>query len=152
MKLDLTKPLALNQQICFALYRANKEYARLYADQLAQFNLTYPQFLVLSSLWHTGEPMTMKELEKILSLDSGTLTPLLKRLEQRGWITREKSKEDTRHVIITLTDDAIAQKDQVMSTAHSCVTKLDISPEDYQNRVDEINDIAVRLQKILSLG
>lgn len=86
MTLNLNEPTRLNQQMCFALYEANKKFNRFYAEILDPFNLTYPQYLVLLNLWEANCEITMRDLGRQLALDSGTLTPLLRRLEQRGWV------------------------------------------------------------------
>ena len=75
MTLNLNEPTRLNQQMCFALYEANKKFNRFYAEILDPFNLTYPQYLVLLNLWEANCEITMRDLGRQLALDSGTLTP-----------------------------------------------------------------------------
>lgn len=95
--------LPLDQQLCFALYSANNAMGRLYRPFLSQLNLTYPQYLVLLALWERDQ-RKVKELGQQLQLDSNTLTPLLKRMEQNGFVARQRSQEDERSVIVSLTD------------------------------------------------
>jgi MarR family transcriptional regulator, organic hydroperoxide resistance regulator len=92
----------LDQQLCFALYSASRAMTAAYRPILAEFNLTYPQYLVLLVLWEE-ERVTVGRLGERLQLDSGTLSPLLKRLEANGFIRRERSQADERLVDVTLT-------------------------------------------------
>jgi len=102
-------PLHLDAQLCFAVYSAAHAYNRLYRPLLDRLRLTYPQYLVMLVLWETDGP-TVKALGKRLHLDSGQLTPLLKRLESAGLLARERSATDERQVLIRLTDAGRALK------------------------------------------
>jgi DNA-binding MarR family transcriptional regulator len=94
--------LALDRQLCFALYSASRAMTAAYRPLLTELNLTYPQYLVLLVLWEDGET-TVGRLGERLQLDSGTLSPLLKRLEANGFVRRERSLDDERTVQVTLT-------------------------------------------------
>ncbi|MBN9410385.1 MAG: MarR family transcriptional regulator [Burkholderiales bacterium] len=94
--------LKLDHQLCFAVYSASLAMTRLYKPQLEALGLTYPQYLVMLALWEQDAP-TVSALGERLSLDSGTLTPLLKRLEASGFVTRLRDAEDERRVLIRLT-------------------------------------------------
>jgi MarR family transcriptional regulator, organic hydroperoxide resistance regulator len=94
--------LALDRQVCFALYAASRAVTQFYRPLLDALGLTYPQYLVLLVLWERG-PLAVKELGAALDLDSGTLSPLLKRLEAAGLVTRNRSAADERSVEIELT-------------------------------------------------
>ena len=96
--------LRLDQQLCFALYSASRSLTRAYAPLLEPLGLTYPQYLVMLVLWE-DKSASVKALGERLALDSGTLTPLLKRLEKRGLITRRRDPDDERVVRIDLTPD-----------------------------------------------
>lgn len=99
---DGFNPLALENQLCFPLYAASKELTRRYKPYLDPLGLTYTQYVAMMALWeHDG--LTVGELGRRLYLDSATLTPLLKRLEARGYVKRERSQKDERAVIVTLT-------------------------------------------------
>jgi len=100
---ELEKHLQLEHQICFALYGAAHAFTRAYKPLLDPLGLTYPQYIAMMALWER-ETATVKALGEMLGLDSGTLSPLLKRLEQAGLISRKRSLEDERQVLITLTD------------------------------------------------
>ena len=96
-------PQLLNNQLCFAVYAAAHAFGRAYRNLLAHHELTYPQYLVLLVLWEE-EGLSVKEIGSRLFLDSGTLTPLLKRLEASGHVRRARDRPDERQVSIFLTD------------------------------------------------
>lgn len=104
-------PLALDNQLCFALYVCSKEVIRKYQPFLEPLNLTYTMYITLLSLWEKDE-VTVKELGARLFLDSGTLTPLLKKMENQNLVTRTRSKTDERTVYIKLTPEGVAMKEQ----------------------------------------
>lgn len=105
--------LALDQQLCFAVYSAAHALNRTYKPLLDPYGLTYPQYIALMTLWQQ-DGRTVKALGATLGLDSGTLSPLLKRLEASGYITRARDKADERQVLVTLTDKGRAmQRDAV---------------------------------------
>ncbi|WP_431903053.1 MarR family winged helix-turn-helix transcriptional regulator [Amycolatopsis thermoflava] len=93
----------LDDQVCFALYAASRAVTSLYRPLLDELGLTYPQYLVMLALWEHGE-LSVKDLGQALSLDSGTLSPLLKRLEKLEFVRRERRADDERSVCIRLTD------------------------------------------------
>lgn len=101
--------LKLDNFICFALYSANHAMNRLYKPMLDELNLTYPQYLVMVTLWEE-DGQTVGGIGEKLFLESSTLTPLLKRLEAAGFIQRTRSKEDERQVLIRLTSEGTALK------------------------------------------
>ena len=94
--------ISIDSQLCFALYSASRAMTAAYRPILAELKLTYPQYLVLLVLWE-DEPVTVRRLGERLRLDSGTLSPLLKRLEANGFVRRERSTDDERLVEVTLT-------------------------------------------------
>ncbi len=100
--IDTDQALLLDNQLCFALYSASLAMTKLYKPLLAELGLTYPQYLAMLALWER-DGLTVSQLGERLSLDSGTLTPLLKRLEAAGLVARLRAVEDERRVYITLT-------------------------------------------------
>lgn len=106
-------PLKLQNQLCFPLYACSREMIRLYKPYLDKLDLTYTQYISMLVLWEKGA-ITVKELGTALYLDSGTLTPLLKKLEAKGLITRNRSKDDERNLIISITDKGMAMKDEAL--------------------------------------
>lgn len=102
-------PLLLDNQLCFALYSASLLMTKLYKPLLDEIGLTYPQYLAMLALWEE-DGVTVSALGARLHLDSGTLTPLLKRLEKAGLLTRERNEEDERQVLVRLTQEGRALK------------------------------------------
>lgn len=103
MSLENFEQLKLQNQLCFPLYAAAKEVVRKYKPYLDELDLTYTQYITMMVLWDK-EQCNVKELGNMLFLDSGTLTPLLKKLESKGYITRCRCKEDERNLIIHITE------------------------------------------------
>lgn len=103
--------LRLDNQLCFALYAASNRMTRLYQPLLAELGITYPQYLVLLVLWEQA-PRSVGAIGQALDLDSGTLTPLLKRLEAAGFVTRIRDTADERRVIISLTEVGAKLRDR----------------------------------------
>lgn len=116
-------PQDLDSQVCFALYSANLALNKVYRKLLKPFDLTYPQYLVLLVLWENDE-LTVSEIGERLFLDSATLTPLLKRLEGAGFVTRTRAAGDERQVIIALTPQGRALKSRAKVVPESllCAT------------------------------
>ena len=111
---DRFEALKLKNQICFPLYACAKEIVRRYKPYLDKIDLTYTQYVTMMVLW-TDERISAHDLGKKLYLDSGTLTPLLKALEQKGYVVRTRSKEDERVLMIELTESGRALKAQAGS-------------------------------------
>ena len=105
--------LKLSSQLCFPLYACARETIKLYTPHLEKIGLTYTQYITMMVLWEQNS-LTAKELGRLLYLDSGTLTPLLKKLEGKNLLTRRRSEADERNLIITLTEEGRALKDQAM--------------------------------------
>ncbi len=103
--------LLIKNQLCFPLYACSRKIVARYTPYLKPLGLTYTQYIVLMVLWEK-ECVNVGQLGEILYLDAGTLTPLLKRLEKAGYITRERSKEDERITLITITSDGNALKEK----------------------------------------
>jgi DNA-binding MarR family transcriptional regulator len=106
--------LRLDNQICFAIYSAAHAFNRVYKPLLDRLGLTYPQYLVMLALWER-DGVSVKQIGERLFLDSGTLTPLLKRLEAAGLVKRSRSTEDERQVLIALTAQGQALKEKARS-------------------------------------
>ena len=115
--------LRLENQLCFALYAATRAMTRTYRDYLEPMGLTYPQYLVLMVLWET-DGVTVSQIGNRLRLDSGTLTPLLKRLEGMGLVTRERSLIDGREVGIRLSSQGLDLKDLALDARLSVACRL----------------------------
>ena len=106
-------PLKLSHQLCFPLYACARETIKLYTPHLDIIDLTYTQYITMMVLWERTS-LTAKELGRILYLDSGTLTPLLKKLEVKGYLTRKRSEADERNLIVTVTDEGLALREKAL--------------------------------------
>ena len=111
MPTNKTESLRLDDQLCFGLYAASRAVTALYRVVLDDLGLTYPQYLVMLALWEEDERL-VKELGTLLNLDSGTLSPLLKRLEKSGLVRRDRQADDERSVRISLTEDGVRLRDR----------------------------------------
>jgi DNA-binding MarR family transcriptional regulator len=117
MTRDATGIRRLEEQICFAVYSTTHAFNRVYRPFLAELGLTYPQYLVMLVLWE-GDGQTVKAIGERLMLDSGTLTPLLKRLDGAGLIERRRGREDERQVLVRLTEAGRALRDKAGRTTN----------------------------------
>ncbi len=122
-------PLKLENQLCFPLYVAAKEVVGRYKPFLAEMSLTYTQYIAMLVLWER-QAISVKELGERLYLDSGTLTPLLKRLESKGFISRERSKDDERVVNVTITGTGQALRAQAKEIPARIAGCMPLSPDD----------------------
>jgi DNA-binding MarR family transcriptional regulator len=143
-------PLRLDDQLCFALYHASRAVTRAYAPLLEPLGLTYPQYLVLLLLWER-DGVPVRQLGERLALDSGTLTPLLKRLEQQGIVERRRGRDDERVVRIHLTaaGRALRTKARKVPTDLACRAGYDLASErsvrDLVRLREELTALAHRL-------
>lgn len=133
--------LKLSNQLCFPLYAASKEIVRMYKPLLDELDLTYTQYITMMVMWEQ-ENVNVKELGEYLYLDSGTLTPVLKKLEQKGWVTRSRSTKDERILQVTLTKEGAALKEQALVVPQTISSCIDLNRE-------EAEDLYKVLYKIL---
>lgn len=136
--------LALDSQICFSLYAANRAVTARYRPLLAELGLTYPQYLVMLVLWErarAGQTTRVSDLGTRLRLDSGTLTPLLKRLALRGLIHRERNRDDERVVTISLTGQGADLRELAAQVPQKLLCGLDVSPERLLALKHELNAV-----------
>ncbi len=122
--------LDLDAQLCFPLYAATRAVTRRYAELLGDVRLTYPQYLSLLALWESDEPLSVGALGERLRLDSGTLTPLLKRLESAGFVVRRRDAGDERRVLIEVTDAGWALRERVAQVPEELFTSLTVSAKE----------------------
>jgi DNA-binding MarR family transcriptional regulator len=120
----------LEDMTCFQLYAASRTMTALYRPTLEQAGLTYPQYVALRVLWHRG-PTTVRDLGHALQLDSGTLSPLLKRLETQGHIRRERGTADERTVWIHLTDTGTRLRDTLADLPHQLACTTDLTTDEF---------------------
>lgn len=121
--------LTLKSQVCFPIYTLSREIINHYRPFLDELGITYPQYLVMMVLWE-NEPQTVNQIGEKLHLDSGTLTPLLKRLQQKGFIMRNRKKSDERVVEVTVTDAGNKLKTKVIPVPQKVMEAMDVTLEE----------------------
>lgn len=121
--------LKLGNQICFPLYACAKEIIRKYKPYLDDIDLTYTQYITMMVLWEK-KSVNVKTLGECLYLDSGTLTPVLKKLESKGYITRERSNEDERNLVVTITKEGDELRDKAVDIPRNMGTCVKLSAEE----------------------
>ena len=136
--------LKLKNQICFPLYACSKEIIRRYKPFLDKVDLTYTQYITMMALWE-NERMNVRELGNCLFLHSGTLTPVLKKLEGKGYIKRSRSKEDERNLIVTVTEKGWELREEMLSIPSSMSSCVDLQPQ-------EAADLYRLLYKVLGVN
>lgn len=136
-----------DEMLCFSLYSAARATTQAYRTLLAPWGLTYPQYLVLAALWLDGE-QTIGSLGAVMRLDSGTLSPLVRRLEQAGLVTRTRGRDDERVVTVTLTDKGQDLRAEV-APIHTTIASISgLKDEEHRRQlIAELHDITDRLQK-----
>jgi MarR family transcriptional regulator, organic hydroperoxide resistance regulator len=142
------QPLKLDNQICFAVYSAAHAFNRVYKPLLDRLGLTYPQYLVMLVLWER-DGVPLKDIGQRLFLDSGTLTPLLKRLEAAQLIKRTRSKEDERQVLIALTAHGQALKEKARAVPMSILDASACSVGELIAMKDQIVALRDRLNAVV---
>lgn len=135
--------LKLSKQLCFPLYACARETIKLYTPHLDKLGLTYTQYITMMVLWEQ-KSLTAKELGRTLYLDSGTLTPMLKKMEAKGLLTRKRSEADERNLIVTITEEGEALKDQALGIPDMMVQHLNLDH-------DEIVSVYKALYKMLEV-
>ena len=121
--------LKLKSQLCFPLYACSKEIIRRYKPFLDRFDLTYTQYITMMALWE-NESMNVRELGLQLFLDSGTLTPVLKKLESKGYLERKRSREDERNLIVSVTEKGWKLREEALSIPDSMSSCVNLEPEE----------------------
>ncbi|MED1865992.1 MarR family transcriptional regulator [Fictibacillus nanhaiensis] len=140
-----SETLKLENQICFKIYTAEREITKLYRELLKELNVTYPQYLVLLLLWEKHS-LSVKELGQRLFLDSGTLTPMLKRMEINGLVERKRSAQDERSVIISVTKKGEALKEKAECIPDQLVENISMKKEDLLLLNNSLTSILNQLQ------
>lgn len=122
-------PLLLENQICFPLYACSREVVKQYKPFLDELGLTYTQYIAMMVLWDK-KSINVKSLGEALHLDSGTLTPLLKKMEAQGLVSRTRSSEDERNLIVSLTTDGESLREKAMEIPEKLGSCIKIDPKD----------------------
>ena len=121
--------LKLKSQLCFPLYACSKEIIRRYKPFLDEVDLTYTQYITMMALWE-NKSMNVRELGLALFLDSGTLTPVLKKLENKGYLERNRSKEDERNLIVSVTEKGWKLREEALSIPQSMSSCVNLEPQE----------------------
>ena len=137
--------LKIDNQFCFSVYALSKEITRLYNPFLKKIDLTYTQYITMLVLWETDE-LNVNEIGKRVSLDSGTLTPLLKKLEEKGLLNRERQKNDERNLTVTLTEKGKKLKDIALEIPVKLLEEINVNPE----KIIELRDTLKKLNNEMS--
>ena len=122
--------LQLDAQLCFPLYAATRAVTKKYGDLLREAGLTYPQYLVLLVLWEAEGPLSVTGIGARLRLDSGTLTPLLKRLEAMGYVRRTRDLQDERRVLVSVTEEGARMRERVADVPYRLGAMMGLAPEE----------------------
>lgn len=126
---DKCEALKLNNQLCFPLYAASREVIKNYRPLLEELDLTYTQYIAMMVMWEE-KAVSVKDMGEKLFLDSGTLTPVLKALEKKGYVSRRRSEEDERVLIVEITEKGEALKEQALSVPGRIAGCISLEPQE----------------------
>jgi len=146
--MDKYESIKLDNQVCFSLYAASREIIKLYKPYLDKYNLTYTQYIAMLVLWE-DEKSTVKDIGKRLHLDSGTLTPLLKKIESMGLVKRYRDVNDDRVVIVELTEKGRLLKENVTEVPQEMACKINMPREDLIELKIKLDNMLGVLNKII---
>ena len=135
-------PLTLDQQVCFAMAVASRKVIGIYRPILEPLGLTHPQYLVMLALWERS-PRSVKDLGAALALDAATLSPLLKRLEAMGYVTRQRSRLDERRLDVELTANGRNLREQALAVPEQVVARLGMP-------IEELVELGDRLRRVIA--
>ena len=138
--------LTLKNQLCFPIYLCSKEIIRRYTPLLNKLDLTYTQYIVMMYFWEK-KTSNVKDISNALLLDSGTLTPLLKKLELKGYITRIRSSKDERNLNVTITEKGLNLRDEALNIPGKIANCIDISKEEAEKLYSIIYKILLSIEK-----
>ena len=138
--------LALKNQLCFPIYLCSKEIIRKYTPLLDELDLTYTQYIVMMYFWEKKKS-NVKEISKTLLIDSSTLTPLLKKLENKGYVTRVRSVKDERNLEVEITKKGIVLKDKALSIPNKMGKCINLSKEEVKTLYTLIHKILMNIGK-----
>lgn len=138
--------LKLENQLCFPLYACSKEMVKAYKPFLDELDLTYTQYITMMVMWEHKE-LRVKEVGRYLYLDSSTLTPLLKRLEEKGYVTRRRSTDDERDLIVTITEHGEALKEKASTVPQRLSACISLDPQKAQTLYALLHEMLEKLTK-----
>lgn len=137
--------LTLDKQLCFSVYETTAEFTKLYSSVLKPLGLTYPQYIVLLALWERDE-ITMKELGEQVGLGTGTLTPMVSRMQENGWLRKERSKVDERKVYVLLEEKAYNEKNNITQRVAEEINLCNISLTEYKELMIKLDELRGKLK------
>ena len=137
----------LDDQLCFALYRASRALTARYRPMLETLGVTYPQYLVLMALWEHDD-QTVRQLSDRLDLDSGTMSPMLKRLVALGLVTRERSTADERQVRVRLTEAGRALEEPAIQVSAAMLEVLALPASEFADLKQQLDEISDRIKPV----
>ena len=138
--------LSLDKQLCFAVYETAGEFNKLYTSALKPFKLTYPQYLVLLALWENDE-VTMTQLGERVNLGTGTLNPMISRMQENGWVRKERSTEDERKVYVALEPKAYEEKSNITKRVAEEIQLCNIGLNEYGELMERLNKLHEKLKQ-----
>ncbi|WP_413558552.1 MarR family winged helix-turn-helix transcriptional regulator [Bdellovibrio sp. HCB209] len=147
----MNKKLLLQNQLCFPIYAASRQITQLYAEHFKAFDLTYPQYLVFLVLWEKA-PRKVTEIADLLLLDTGTITPLIKRMEKRGWVSRKRSVKDERSVEVHLTAEGRKLEKQFATVPDKLLCNVECKTSELQAIHKNLNKLNEQMRKALEGG
>lgn len=140
--------IKIADQLCFSAYNLSRLFAKFYESALSKYDLTFTQYLVLSIIWESEEPQTLHSIGEKLNLSSNTLTPLLKRLEDSGWIKRHRLESDKRQLAVHLTEKAENEREPIYEEISRCVSD-DVNIDDYKAVKQVLNMLEDSLEDMI---
>jgi DNA-binding MarR family transcriptional regulator len=146
-EMTITPEMLIENQLCFTIYACSREITKLYQPYLNNIGVTYSQYLVLLVLWEKQQ-CTVNEIGEALLLDSGTLTPLLKRLQVAGLILRERSLQDERKVLISLTEQGWALRAEAACIPSKMMEGTNMSGEEFKDLLVQFKDLLNRVHEV----
>jgi DNA-binding MarR family transcriptional regulator len=145
------RDLELDRQLCFALYAASRAVTQAYGPMLGELGLTYPQYVALLALWERpDEPMTVGDVGRRLRLDPGTLTPLLKRLETMGYVSRKRDTADERRVLVQVTEAGLALKQRAQPIPRRLIRETGLPVSDVADLRERLVGLIEHLDAVAS--
>ncbi len=138
--------LTLKNQLCFPIYLCSKEIIRRYTPMLEKLDLTYTQYIVMMYFWEK-ETSNVKDISKALLLDSGTLTPLLKKLEAKGYIKRARSSTDERNLNVSITEKGLSLRDEALQIPKNMFNCINLSEEEIKTLYSLIYKVLLNVEK-----
>lgn len=140
------EPITLKNQLCYPIYLCAKEITRKYTPILDKINLTYTQYIVMMYFWEKSES-NVTEISKALLLDPSTLTPLLKKLEEKGYITRERSSEDERNLVVRITEKGLSLRDKALEIPNKIGKCVNLSEDEAKTLYNLMYKVLANIEK-----